>query len=55
MAAAVFNGFSPKLLKFLTQLARNNNRDWFNKNKSRYEDDVLFPALRFVEAFRCGA
>ena len=51
MAAAVFNGFSPKLLKFLAQLSKNNNRDWFNKNKKRYEDDVLFPALNFVEAF----
>ncbi|MEM7312688.1 MAG: DUF2461 domain-containing protein [Planctomycetota bacterium] len=46
-----FDGFDPALLKFLKQLSRNNNRDWFQKNKSRYEDDVLFPALAFVEAF----
>ncbi len=47
-----FDGFDPALLKFLRQLGRNNNRDWFAKNKSRYEDDVLFPALAFVEAFQ---
>ena len=46
-----FKGFDPKLLKFLSQLQRNNNRDWFNKNKNRYEEEVLFPALAFVEAF----
>ena len=25
-----------KALKFLKDLARNNNRDWFEKNKTRY-------------------
>jgi len=28
--------FTPKLFSFLRQLKRNNNRDWFNKNKERY-------------------
>lgn len=51
MANLNFSSFDPKLIKFLNQLKRNNNRDWFNKNKSRYEDEVLFPALAFVEAF----
>lgn len=47
-----FTTFEPSLVKFLGQLKRNNNRDWFAKNKSRYEEDVLFPALSFVEAFQ---
>src|SRR6202011_5838365 len=28
---------------------RNNNRDWFQKNKPRYEADVREPALHFIE------
>jgi len=28
----------PKVLKFLKDLKKNNNRDWFNANKGRYEE-----------------
>ena len=45
------HSFDAKLIKFLRQLQRNNHRDWFAKHKSRYEEDVLFPALAFVESF----
>jgi len=41
--------FSPALFDFLRQLTRNNTREWFQQNKSRYEADVREPALRFVE------
>ncbi len=51
MANDAFSGFDPALLKFLRQLKQNNNKPWFDKNKSRYENDVLFPALAFVESF----
>ena len=47
-----FKSFDPSLVKFLGQLKRNNNREWFAKNKSRYEEQVLYPALAFVEAFQ---
>lgn len=40
--------FSPDLLRFLRELAKNNNRDWFQANKSRYEESVLQPSVRFV-------
>jgi len=40
--------FSRDTLTFLNQLARNNNRDWFNENKQRYEDEVRGPALDFI-------
>lgn len=42
--------FSRKTLLFLKELAKNNNRDWFNENKQRYEDEVRTPALAFIEA-----
>lgn len=42
--------FSKKTIAFLRALAKNNERDWFNANKQRYEDDVRTPALAFVES-----
>ena len=45
-----FNGFSKDLVKFLKQLQKNNDRDWFKANKSRYESDVQLPALEFIAA-----
>ncbi len=44
--------FSPEFFKFLKQLARNNNREWFLKNKPRYEKFVLGPSLRFIKDAR---
>ena len=40
--------FEPRTLRFLKALKTNNNREWFKENKSRYEDDVLDVALRFI-------
>lgn len=40
--------FTPALFDFLRQLKRNNNRDWFQEHKGRYEADVRDPALRFI-------
>lgn len=42
--------FSKKTFKFLKDLEKNNNRDWFTANKHRYEDDVRTPALEFIES-----
>ncbi|QDT06056.1 hypothetical protein K227x_44630 [Rubripirellula lacrimiformis] len=39
---------SAKLFKFLRALRRNNNREWFNENKPRYEQDVRQPAIELV-------
>ncbi len=41
--------FSPGFFKFLRGLARNNDREWFQKNKPRYEKFVLEPSLRFIQ------
>ena len=40
--------FKPGLVRFLLELRDNNNRDWFAANKSRYESEVLNPALQFI-------
>ena len=45
-----FEGFPADAVKFLADLARNNNRAWFQANKGRYERSVRGPALAFIEA-----
>ena len=40
--------FTDDTFKFLRQLARNNDRDWFLRNKERYEASVRGPALRLI-------
>lgn len=42
--------FSNDTFKFLTDLEKNNNRDWFNANKDRYEQHVKEPLLEFITA-----
>ena len=44
--------FTPDLFKFLRQLKRHNNREWFLAHKQRYEDSVRDPFLKFIEDFR---
>ncbi len=44
--------FDDRTLRFLKQLARNNNRDWFQANKGRYEQQVLVPALEFIRTMQ---
>ena len=51
MAKSSF-AFQPALVKFLRELKKNNNRDWFNHNKSRYEQELLEPALEFISALQ---
>jgi uncharacterized protein (TIGR02453 family) len=43
--------FGPGLFSFLTDLRANNNREWFAANKDRYEEQLLEPALAFIDAF----
>jgi len=40
--------FTPDFLKFLRELPANNNRDWFQENKKRYEKSVKFPFEQFI-------
>jgi uncharacterized protein (TIGR02453 family) len=41
--------FTPATLAFLSELAQNNRREWFEDNKARYEEHVRIPALAFIE------
>jgi uncharacterized protein (TIGR02453 family) len=43
--------FSPKLFAFLNDLAKNNNREWFQEHQSDYEAYVREPALDFINDF----
>jgi uncharacterized protein (TIGR02453 family) len=49
MATAEAPSFSPALFAFLRELAEHNEREWFNANKARYEQELKEPALAFVE------
>jgi len=40
--------FNAAFFKFFEELARNNNREWFQRNKSRYESEVRDPMLAFI-------
>ncbi len=43
--------FTPEVFDFLSELAENNNREWFLRNKARYEQRVRDPILRFISDF----
>jgi uncharacterized protein (TIGR02453 family) len=42
---------TPALFDFLRELKNNNNRDWFQANKDRYEKVVKEPLLDFIADF----
>src|SRR5438876_378685 len=42
---------TPRTFRFFSELARHNERAWFEAHKQRYLDDVRDPLLRFIEAF----
>ncbi len=41
--------FSPAFFKFLDELSKNNNKEWFDANRHRYESDVKQPFRKLVE------
>ncbi len=49
MAGTAF--FSPDVFTFLRQLKRHNDREWFAKNKGRYQQSIVEPALSFIREF----
>jgi uncharacterized protein (TIGR02453 family) len=42
---------TPELFAFFRELQKNNNRDWFQANKKRYEAHVREPLLQFITDF----
>jgi len=43
--------FTPRFFEFFEELSRNNNRDWFEQNRARYEREVREPMLAFIADF----
>ena len=42
--------FTKKTVKFLTDLSKNNNKEWFEENRPVFNEFVMEPAKSFVEA-----
>ncbi len=51
---AAFQGFPEEAFAFLSGLAENNRREWFEDNRRTYEQSVKAPAAAF-EAALCSA
>ncbi len=45
-----FSGFTKETVRFFTALRKNNNRAWFEMNRTTYETHVMAPAKLFVVA-----
>ncbi|WP_345993890.1 TIGR02453 family protein [Sulfurimonas sp. HSL-1716] len=43
-----FGGFSKEVIPFLKDISKNNNKEWFLTQKSRYEKIILEPSRDFV-------
>jgi len=43
--------FTQDTFRFLKDLKKNNDREWFAANKKRYEEQLKDPALRVIAAF----
>jgi uncharacterized protein (TIGR02453 family) len=44
-----FKGFPVDALTFLSELALNNDRNWFTENKARYVSNIVEPSLDFIQ------
>lgn len=54
MAKRTTGYFTPALFRFLRDLDRNNERDWFRAHRDRYEADVRAPMLAFITDVAAG-
>ncbi len=52
--ATHFSGFPQEALQFLSDLAENNNKEWFNTNKTEYQANLLEPSKAFILALGEG-
>lgn len=52
MAGDTFSGFPKPGIKFLKDLKKNNDREWFAANKKVYEQEVKVPAEVFLTCLR---
>ncbi len=45
-----FLGFSEDSIKFLKALKRNNKKEWFDKNRDKYENYLRQPMMNLIDA-----
>ncbi len=50
--ASRYARFQAETIRFLQQLAANNDREWFKNHKGHYEEHVLDVALRFIQSMQ---
>ncbi len=43
-----FNGFKNDIFTFFKELEKNNNIEWFNKNRERYKLNIVQPTKDFI-------
>lgn len=43
-----FEGFSKQAFTFLAELKKNNNKEWFERNRETYQDGLVAPMRRLV-------
>ena len=48
-SSAAFTGLRPAALTFLRALKRNNRKEWFEENRTRYEVELKRPLLALIE------
>src|SRR3954462_12048683 len=49
MTSTEFSGFRPAAFTFLRSLKKNNDREWFERNRATYEAEVRAPLAALVE------
>jgi len=49
-----FTGFGPKALSFFEALKFHQSREWFEENRSLYENDVLAPMVALIDDLTAG-
>lgn len=54
MTKSTFPGLPAEALKFFRELEKNNDRDWFEANKSRYVECVKAPVEALAAALAAG-
>ena len=47
-----FKGFPEEGIRFFKKLKRNNNRQWFEKHKAVFEEQVKVPMQSYIEALK---
>ena len=47
---AAFSGFTKETVRFFAALRKNNNKEWFDRNRETYDRHVMAPAKLFVMA-----